>query len=147
MEEFKISQLAKEMVAVRLRKIEDPCEAAAEVVGKTILVTLKGFQDEETRTRIVADTCYGGLTALLLAEQDLAKGAALFVAAASHAAEQLGLDSLAAMRDAMMGIAAVQKILTPEQIEEIADELELRYSGAGQAFREYLRATEQTVPR
>ena len=140
MEEFKISQLVKEMVAVRLRKIDDPCQAAAEVVGKTLLVTLKSFQAPEIRTRIVADSCYGGLIALVIAGHDLPKGAALFVAEASVAAEQLGLDSVAAMRDAMLGIASAQKILMPEQIGDIRDELERRYHGAGAAFEEYIKA-------
>lgn len=146
MEDFKIGQLTKELVVARLRKMTDPGAAAAEVVKKTLAVTLKSTPPAES-AQVIADGCKGGITGLLLADQDLARGAVLLLQAVSELAGESGLDPQEAMLAALRGFSDMRRFLRADQLSQMENELEARFHGAGNAFAEALvesRRTEKT---
>lgn len=139
MDDFQIGQLTKELVAIRLKKMADPCAAAAELVKKTLTVALKGrLPDDPGNAALITDACQGGITAMLLADQHLPKGAALLLEAVVELANECNLDPAACMRAAMLGISDVRRFARADQVHEIAREIETRYMGAGEAFSDAL---------
>ena len=136
MDEFKISQLTKEIVSSRLREMEDPCRAAAQLVGKTLEVALNGLQPGAVaESRIVEDACQGGMTGLLLNEQPLTRGAVLILEVICDLATRLNLDQPELMRSALRGIADMRRFVRPEMLVEIQAAIEARFHGAGLAFQ------------
>ena len=135
MDDFKISQLTKELVVIRLRNMGDPCAAAAELVKKTLLVALKGLKTGEPQVApIIRDACSGGMTGLLVAEQSLPKGAVKLLEAASEVAMEMGFDPMEAMQAALEGIAELYKVVTQEQLDDIRRELGQNFMGTNEAF-------------
>jgi hypothetical protein len=129
---FLISQLAKELVAIRTRKLEDPCAIAAGMVRETVLVALKSRPQEAER--VVADACYGALQGLLLSGHDLARGAALMLGETAEVAASTGLDPADVMRYALDGFARIRRMATQDQVIEMLDTLEGHFHGTGEAF-------------
>lgn len=142
MDDFRIGQLTKEMVAARLKAMADPCAEAAELVRRTVTVALDGYKagDAGGREKVVQEACQGGMTGLLLAEQNLAKGAALILQAVLDLAQEKGLDLTLATFSALKGIADMHRFATPAQMDEIRRELEARFMGSGEAFAYTLEA-------
>ncbi len=139
MDDFRIGQLTKELVALRLKKMADPCAAAADLVKKTLAVALKGRQPEDPgNLTVITDACQGGITAMLLADQNLPKGAVLLIEAVVELASEFNLDPPLCMQAAMLGISDVRRFARPDQVHEIAREIETRFMGAGEAFSEAL---------
>lgn len=138
-DEFKISQLTKELVAMNLKERQNPCAVAAGVVRQTIDVALKARPHEARR--VVSDACYGGLQGLLLAEQDLACGVLLILSAVQGRAGELE-PSAAEMRSyCIEGFARIAKFVSREDLAAICRALERRHQ-AGQAFTDALSAQE-----
>lgn len=154
MDDFKISQLTKELVVIRLRNMGDPCAAGAELVKKTLAVALKGMTMEDPQVpTIIRDACEGGMTGLLVAEQSMPRGAVKLLEAVSEVAMELGLDPMATMQSALEGIADLHKLLTQEQIDDIKREIGQNFMGTSEAFsaivyalkERELRATEPKI--
>jgi len=144
MSDFKVGQLTKELVAIRLRNMGDPCSAAAELVKKTLLVALKGVQAKDPQiTTIIRDACEGGLTGLLVAEQSLPKGAVKLMEAVSEVAMEMGLDPMEAMQAALEGFADLYKVVTQEQLDDIRRELGTNFMGTNEAFSAIVYALKE----
>lgn len=138
MDDFKISQLTKELVTARLRELEDPCAAAAELVRGTLLVALKGLPPgAAAESRVVADACQGAMTSLLLNDQSLTRGAVLILQRVSDLASELNLDGPEMLRSALRGIADMRRFARPETLADIRCAIESRFQGAGLAFEAF----------
>jgi len=144
-EEFRIGQLTKELVAIKLQKMSDPCAAAAELVQKTLSLALKGLSPNDPGLdRLIADACRGGITGLLLADQNLAKGAVLILEVVAELASEFNLDPAQAMKGALHGLADLHRFVQPEQIYDITHRIEANFMGAGEAFSQILGEIKQT---
>lgn len=144
MDEFRIGQLTKELVAAKLRAMDDPCEAAAELIRATISVALGGIpQNSEARLRTITEACKGGMTGLLLREQNIARGAVLVLERIYEVAADCGMDPTVAMEAALQGIADVKRFMVPDRVEELRGAVEQRFMGAGEVLRKYM---EQAGP-
>ncbi len=141
MDELRLVQLTKEMVAEELRLMGDPCAAAANVVRKTLMAALQGAAPGDTPpARVIEDAVKGAMTALLLADQSLTRGAILVVEAVMDAASKRDLDPTESMRAALKGLADLRRFVDPARIDDIRLEIESHYMGAGEAFMELLRS-------
>lgn len=138
MDELRMHQLTKEMVAEELRLLGDPCKTAAEVVGRTLRAALQSPPDGTAPERIIEDAVKGAMTALLLADQNLPRGAMLVLAAVLDASND-AVDPTAAMGAALRGVADLRRFTDPNRLEEIRLEVAARYMGAGELFVEFLR--------
>ena len=151
MDELRIHQLTKEMVAEELRILGDPCAAAAAVVQKTLTAALQSAPEGTPRERIVEDTVKGAMTALLLAEQSLARGGILVLEVVVDAAAMAHMDPTESMRAALKALADLRRFVDPNRIEDIRLAIDAKYMGAGEVFAEYLRAplppNASSVPR
>jgi len=139
MDELRIHQLTKEMVAEELRILGDPCVAAAAVVHKTLSAALASPPEGTTPERIVEDTVKGAMTALLLAEQSLARGGILVLEAVVDVAAKAHLDPTEAMSAALRALADLRRFVDPSRIDDIRLAIDAKYMGAGDVFVEYLR--------
>lgn len=137
-EEFKIGQLTKELVAMRIKKLEDPCGVAADMVKQAIVIALKA-RPIEAET-VVSDACCGGLQGLYLSDHDLSRGAVLILQAVGEAADETMLDPTLLMSFALKGFARLNRLTTPEQLQAMREELERHFHGCGQAFADALAA-------
>ncbi len=138
MDQIRIAQLTKEMVAEELRQLGDPCAKAAAVVRKTLDAALTG--DGGARAdAVIEDAVKGTMTALLLAEQNLSRGALLVLETVHDAALAAHLDPTEAMRAALKGLSDLRRFAEPARVEEIRLAIDSRYMGAGEAFGELLR--------
>jgi hypothetical protein len=135
-DEFRVGQLTKELVALKLKELQNPCAVAAGLVRQTITVALKARPEEAEK--VVIEACYGGMQGLLLADQDLACGAVLIMGAVCEGAGDVGGDPTALMMFALTGIARFTKFIEHEKIVDISHSLEKRYQGVGVAFSEAL---------
>ena len=140
MDELRIHQLTKEMVAEELRSLGDPCAAAAAVVHRTLSAALQSPPEGTPPERIVEDTVKGAMTALLLAEQSLARGGMLVLEAVLDVSAKANLDPTAAMSAALRALADLRRFVDPARIDDIRLAIEAKYMGAGEVFVEYLRA-------
>lgn len=137
MEDFKINQLTKELVNARLRTLEDPCAAAAELVRETLEVALKGLKPGAiAESRVVEDASQGAMTGLLLNDGNLPRGAVLILERVCDLASKLNLDQPELMRSAMRGIADMRRFVRAEMLAEIRFAIEARFHGAGLAFEQ-----------
>jgi hypothetical protein len=139
MDELRIHQLTKEMVAEELRLLGDPCKTAADVVRRTLTAALQSPPDGTAPERIIEDAVKGAMTALLLAEQNLSRGAMLVLAAVLDVSTS-AVDPTVAMGAALKGIADLRRFTDPNRLEEIRLEVAAKYMGADELFVEYLRA-------
>ena len=140
MDELRIHQLTKEMVAKELRSLGDPCAAAAAVVHRTLSAALQSPPEGTPPERIVEDTVKGAMTALLLAEQSLARGGMLVLEAVLDVSAKANLDPTAAMSAALRALADLRRFVDPARIDDIRLAIEAKYMGAGEVFVEYLSA-------
>jgi hypothetical protein len=140
MDELRIVQLTKEMVAEELRLLGDPCAAAACVVRKTLMAALQGTAPGDTPpARVIEDAVKGAMTALLLADHSMTRGAILILEAVMDTASKRDLDPTDSMRAALKGLADLRRFVDPSRIDDIRLEIEAHYMGAGEVFMEYLR--------
>ncbi|MDX6770991.1 MAG: hypothetical protein SF051_15770 [Elusimicrobiota bacterium] len=141
MNETRFGQLTKEMVAEELRRLGDPCAAAALVVGKTLAAALDGPASlgQTSPEQVIEDAVKGAMTALLLADQSLTRGAILALEAVAEAAGERHIDPTTAMLAALRGIADLRRFVEPDRMDGIRLEIEAHYHGAGEAFAQYLR--------
>lgn len=126
---FLIAQFAKELVAIRLSSTEDPCAVAAALVKETAAVALKARPHEADV--VIADACYGGLQALLLAGHDVSRGATLMLGEVLDLAGPLGGDPVALSEYALEGFARLRRLLTQEQIVDMLETLDSHFKGSG----------------
>lgn len=138
MDQLRIHQLTKEMVAEELRLLGDPCVTAADVVRRTLKGALQSPPEGTVPARIIEDAVRGAMTALLLAEQNLARGAMLIIAAVLDVSASV-VDPTEAMRAALKGVADLRRFADPDKLEGIRVEIDAAYMGAGEAFVEFLR--------
>lgn len=144
-ERFEIGQLTKELVAVKLKRMADPCAAAAELVKNTLSVAMKACKgDAGAIDKAVADACRGGMTGLLLADQNLAKGAALVLEAVVELAGVNELHPADVMKSALKGMADLRRFLRADQLEDIQREIGTHFMGAGEAFATAIKLAEQS---
>lgn len=137
---FQIGQLTKELVAVRLKRMADPCAAAADLVKQTLGVALKAAaSDPQARDKAFCDACQGGVTGLLLADQNLARGAVLILEAVVELSGQFNLDPGESMRSALRGMSDLRRFLRPDQTDEMVREVGLHFMGAGEVFSAMLQ--------
>ena len=138
MDELRIHQLTKEMVAEELRLLGDPCETAAGVVRRPLAAALQAPPDGTAPERIIEDAVKGAMTALLLAEQNLPRGAMLVLAAVVDVSAA-NVEPMTAMVAALKGIADLRRFADPARLEEIRVEIAAKYMGAEEVFTEFLR--------
>ncbi|MBI4052103.1 MAG: hypothetical protein HY400_06320 [Elusimicrobia bacterium] len=135
MDNFKIAQLTKELVTAEIKTAQDPCASAAEIVKKALKVALKNTPSIEPGTgKVITDACQGAMVALLLGEQNLAKGATAILRKIGEMATEMNLDPTETMMMALKGIADLQRFVQPEQLDDIRDQISLNFLGAGEAF-------------
>lgn len=146
MDELRIHQLTKEMVAEELRILGDPCAAAAAVVRKTLAAALQSAPEGTPPERIVEDAVKGAMTALLLAEQSLARGGILVLDAVLDVASKANLDPTECMRAALRALADLRRFVDPARIDDVRLAIEAKYMGAGEVFVEYLSAPRTDLP-
>lgn len=146
MDELRISQLTKEMVAEELRILGDPCAAAAAVVKKTLTAALQSAPAGTPPETIIEDAVKGAMTALLLAEQSLARGGLLVLDAVLDVSAQANLDPTESMRAAMRALADLRRFVDPSRIDDVRLAIESKYMGAGEVFAEFLRAPRKDLP-
>jgi hypothetical protein len=140
MDELRLVQLTKEMVAEELRLLGDPCAAAASVVRKTLMAAFQGAAPGDTApARIIEDSVKGAMTALLLADHSMSRGSILIVEAVMDVAAKRELDPTDSMRAALKGLADLRRFVDPSRVDDIRLEIEAHYMGAGEVFMEYLR--------
>lgn len=140
MDELRLVQLTKEMVAEELRLLGDPCAAAACVVRKTLMAAFQAGASADTPpARVIEDAVKGAMTALLLADHSLTRGSILVVEAVMDVAAKRDLDPTESMRAALKGLADLRRFVDPARIDDIRLEIEAHYMGAGAALMEYLR--------
>lgn len=140
MDELRLVQLTKEMVAEELRLLGDPCAAAASVVRKTLLAAFQGAGPGDTPpARVIEDAVKGAMTALLLADHSMTRGSILVVEAVMDVAAKRELDPTDSMRAALKGLADLRRFIDPSRIDDIRLEIEAHYMGVGVVFMEYLR--------
>ncbi|MBI4060877.1 MAG: hypothetical protein HY403_05545 [Elusimicrobia bacterium] len=140
MDQLRIVQLTKEMVAEELRLLGDPCAAAASVVRKTLMAAFQGVPPGDTPpTRVIEDAVKGAMTALLLADHSVTRGSILVVEAVMDTAAERNLDPTDSMRAALKGLADLRRFVDPARIDDIRLEIEAHYMGAGEVFMDYLR--------
>ena len=142
MDELRIVQLTKEMVAEELRLMGDPCAAAAAVVRKTLRAAFAGAGGAPA-ARVIEDAVKGSMTALLLADHSMTRGAILVLEAVVDVAAQRDLDPTESMRAALKGLADLRRFVDPARLDDIRLEIAAHYMGAGEVFVDYLR---QTLP-
>jgi hypothetical protein len=140
MDELRIHQLTKEMVAEELRILGDPCAAAAAVVHRTLSAALQSPPEGTAHARIVEDAVKGAMTALLLAEQSLPRGSMLVLEAVVDVADKVHMDPTEAMRAALLGLSDLRRFVDPARIDDIRLSIDAKYMGAGEVFVEYLKA-------
>lgn len=145
MDDFKIGQLTKEMVVVRLKNMGDPCAAAAEVLKKTLLVALKDTKPGDSGyVRVIREACEGAMMGLLVMEQNLPVGAVRMLEAIGEASAELNLDPAAMMEGGLEGIADMHRFLTGDQMDAIHHEIDTSLMGAGDAFYAVCSSLAQT---
>lgn len=137
--EFRVGQLTKELVAQKLKSMEDPCAVAAGLVRQTLDVALKARPADASQ--VAADTCYGAMQGLMLAGQDFPKASVMILQAVSDHAASAGLDPTEQMLGALKGFARLSKLCTSEQLHEMKTRIEAAFNGAGEAFS-YLLAQQ-----
>jgi hypothetical protein len=130
--EFRVGQLTKELVAQKLKSMEDPCGVAAGLVRQTLDVALKSKPADSTD--IAADTCYGAMQGLMLAGQDFPRASVMILQAVSDHATAVGLDPTEQMMGALKGFAKLAKLCTSDQLHDIKTRIEANFNGAGEAF-------------
>ena len=141
-DEFKVGQLTKELVAIKLKRMDDPCAAAAELVKQTLGVALRAVAPgapEGAHAQVVTDACQGGMTGLLLAGHELGRGAALMLEAVSELANHFQLDPTMMMEAGLKGIADMRRFANPDQLEDIRREVGRHFLGVEALFEEMLR--------
>ncbi len=139
--ETRFGQLTKEMVAEELRRLGDPCAAAALVVSKTLSAALDGpaALGQTSPEQVIEDAVKGAMTALLLADQSLTRGAILVLEAVAEASGERQIDPTAGMLAGLRGIADLRRFVEPDRMDSIRLEIEAHYHGAGDAFNQFLR--------
>jgi len=138
---MRIAELTKEMVAEELRLLGDPCAAAASVVRKALRAAFKGAPAEGTSPeRIIEDTVKGAMTALLMADHSLARGAILVLEAVHDAAGECALDPTESMRASLHALADLRRFVEPGRLDDIRLEIDAHYMGAGDVFVQFLNA-------
>lgn len=147
MNESRLGQLTKEMVAEELRRMGDPCATAALVVRKTLAAAFDGpaAMGQTSPEAVIEDAVKGAMTALLLADQNLSRGAILSLEATAEAAGERNIDPTAAMSAALRGVADLRRFVEPDRMDAIRLEIEARYHGAGEVFHQYLREPVKTT--
>lgn len=139
MDELRLVQLTKEMVAEELRLLGDPCGTAANVVRKTLMAALQGSAPGDTpAARVIEDAVKGAMTALLLADHSMSRGSILVLEAVMDVSAKRDLDPTDSMRAALRGLADLRRFVDPARIDDIRLEIERHYMGAGEAFKECL---------
>ncbi|HXT00199.1 MAG TPA: hypothetical protein VN915_05960 [Elusimicrobiota bacterium] len=146
MEELRIHQLTKEMVAEELRALGDPCAAAAAVVKKTLTAALQSAPEGTAKEMIVEDAVKGAMTALLLAEQSLARGGLMVLEVVLDVTAAANLDPTESMRAALRALADLRRFVDPARVDDVRLAIESKYMGAGEVFSEYLRAPRADLP-
>ena len=140
MDELRIVQLTKEMVAEELRLLGDPCAAAAAVVRKTLQAAFQNpAPSDAAPARVIEETVKGAVTALLLADHSMTRGSILVLEAVMDVSAKRDLDPTESMRAGLKGLADLRRFVDPSRIDDIRLEIEAHYMGAGAVFMEYLR--------
>ncbi len=151
MDDIRIVQLTKEMVAEELRLMGDPCAAAAAVVRKTLDAAQQATAPEDFKPNVVIeDTVKGAMTALLLADHSVTRGAILVLEAVMDVAARRGLDPTESMMAALKGLADLRRFVEPARLDDVRLEIAAHYMGADEAFVEFLRQVpmpEKPLPR
>ncbi|MDE2292978.1 MAG: hypothetical protein KGL53_12925 [Elusimicrobia bacterium] len=140
-DDFKVSQLTKELVAMRLARMEDPCAAAADSIRQTLKVALQALPpgDPERHT-VIEDAVRGGMQGLILAEQDVPRGGALVVEAMAELAHDVGMDPSETIKSALAGLAGLKRLLRADHLDALREAIEEHFHGAGEVFSELLAA-------
>lgn len=139
MDELRIVQLTKEMVAEELRR-SSPCVTAASVVRKTLQAAFASAAPDGTpAVRVIEDAVKGAMTALLLADQSMTRGAILVLEAVMDVAARYELNPTDSMRAALKGIAELKRVVDPARLDDIRIEIAAHYMGASEVFVDYLR--------
>lgn len=140
MEIIPIRQLTMNMVAAELRLSADACERAAAIVRRTLELTLKVTPAGAAREEVIEDAVKGALTALYLADNNLAHGALLIVQAVldASAASTRPSEALAA---ALTAVVKLRRFAAPNRLEEIGKQVDAQYEGGGKMFDLILRTT------
>lgn len=143
MDRFNVGQLTKEMVVARLSELQDPCEAAAEIARKTLLIALENAQSlEPGHKQSIVEIAAGTMTGLLLSEQNLSHGAKYLLQRSYDVAVRLHLDPPEIMELTLRGIASMRTFSTPAQLRDIESMLAMDFMGISEVFHSICMETE-----
>ena len=141
MDQLRIGELTKEMVAEELRLLGDPCAAAAAVVRKALTAALISAPGGGTPpARVIEDAVKGAMTALLLADQSLARGSIRVLEGGHDVAGEWNLAPTESMSAALRALAELRRFVEPARLDDIRLQIEAHYMGAGEVFSGFLRA-------
>lgn len=147
MKDLKVGQLTKELVALRLKQMEDPCAVTADLIRQTLLVALKALPvGDPGRGKVIEDAVYGGMQGLLLGDHNLTRGAVLALEAVVHLAMELELDSAEAIKSALTGLSRLRRLLASETLHELHTAVEEHFNGAGEVFSLLLDLQAESGP-
>jgi hypothetical protein len=139
MDEMRIGQLTKEMVAEELRRLGDPSIKIGALVRQTVRVALSTRPKGTEPAQLIEDTVKGAMTAILLADQSLVRGSLQVLEAVIDVAAEFAIDPTEAMRAGLKGLADIRRFVDPSRVDEVHVEIEAKYMGAGEVFNEFLR--------
>lgn len=139
MDQLRIGQLTKELVAEELRLLGDPTATAGEVVRRTVKAALANLPPGTAPFVVIEDAARGAITAILLADQSLTRGAMRVLEAVLEIAAENNLDPTESMRAALRGLADLRRFVDPSRVDDVRVEIDAKYMGAGEVFVEFLR--------
>ena len=141
MDDFKVGQLTKELVAIQLKRKEDPCAVAADIVHRTLRVAIRAIPPGDAgRGLVIEEAIYGGMQAMVLGDHDLSRGSVFLLEGVADLASEFGLDPTEALRSALCGLARLRRLLTVEQLDDLRFAIGERFLGAAEVYAELLEA-------
>ncbi len=134
-DQYNLGELTKEMVASRLKSLEDAPAVAAEIVKKTIVAGVQGTRHAGQSPQVsVQQICRGAVAGLLLIDKDLPKSAVCMLDKMAEASQEIQLAPEDLMTWAMEGIASMANVIPLDVQGRIRDAINDKYMGAGEVF-------------
>ena len=148
MEVFRLDQLTKELVTDKVRSMDDPCAEVAGIVKTTLDVAMRSAADDsKTRAGLIEDACRGGMTGLILTEQNTARGAVLILHRVVEIAARFAIDPMSAMEGALKGIASLSRVMQPDRVQAMYYAVQAEFMGAGDLLLKLLDQAERAHKR
>jgi hypothetical protein len=140
-QEYDFEKLAKEIVLERLRDLPNPPAGAGEIALKIAVPAVTSTRMRQDPRLTVSATCRGVMAGMLLLEQDLGQTAVSLLSQMATISQAADLDPADCMTWAMEGMAPVCRLAPGGTGEAVGHAIEEHFMGAGDIFRELVRAS------